>query len=192
VGIYRSTTRQWFLDINNDGVFNAGDVTYAFGVLAGDVAFVGDWTSLGKSCIGIYRPEGSVWLLDLNCNGVFDNTPTDAFFPFGGLPGDVPVVGNWFGTGTRAGVARKYAPGGVPQGDPFLWVPDGGGPTREICRRTIRRRRIRLHWRPAWGCVRDRGLVSYREVGGGRVPQWILGTGCGVARRRAAVPFCRG
>jgi len=126
VGVYRSTTGMWYLDANNDGVLDDGDVTYTFGGAAGDQPFVGDWTNIGKTCIGIYRPGGSVWLLDLNCNGVFDNTPMDAFFPFGGLPGDVPVVGNWFGTGSRPGVVRKYAPGGVPQGEPFLWVLDGG------------------------------------------------------------------
>src|SRR6185369_7700666 len=68
----------------------------------------------------------SVWLLDLNCNGQFEGTPTDAFFPFGGLAGDVPVVGAWTGGTTRVGVVRKYAPGGVPQGNPFYWVLDAG------------------------------------------------------------------
>src|SRR5262249_7088237 len=72
-----------------------------------------------------YRSQGSVWLLDLNCNGSFDGTPTDAFFPFGGIAGDVPVVGAWTGNTTRVGVVRKYAPAGVPQGEPFFWVLDG-------------------------------------------------------------------
>jgi hypothetical protein len=127
VGIYRGGT--WFLDANNNGVYDAGDYTYVYGGLAGDLPFVGDWSGLGKSCIAIYRPNGgSFWLLDLNCNGSFENTPTDAFFPFGGLPGDVPVVGAWTGGTTRVGVVRKYAPGGVPQGNPFFWVMDGGAP----------------------------------------------------------------
>jgi hypothetical protein len=99
--------------------------TYSFGGIAGDMPFVGDWMGHGKSCIGIYR-TGSLWLLDLDCSGSFDNTPIDAFFPFGGLPGDVPVVGAWTGGNTRVGVVRKYAPGGVPTGNPFFWVPDAG------------------------------------------------------------------
>ncbi|HEY3841443.1 MAG TPA: hypothetical protein VGL72_32955, partial [Bryobacteraceae bacterium] len=106
--------------------FDIGDLTYSFGGLAGDMPFVGDWMGTGKSCIGIYRSNGSLWLLDLNCNGSFDNTPADAFFPFGGLAGDVPVVGAWTGGATRVGVVRKYAPGGVPIGNPFFWVPDAG------------------------------------------------------------------
>jgi hypothetical protein len=38
----------------------------------------------------------------------------------------VPVTGAWTGVATRVGVVRKYAPNGVPQGNPFLWVLDGG------------------------------------------------------------------
>ena len=125
IGIYRPSTGTWYLDANNNGIFDAGDYTYQFGGIAGDLPVVGDWMAAGRSCIGIAR-TGGFWLLDLNCNGTFDNTPTDAFFPFGGLTGDVPVVGNWvLGQGTRVGMVRKYAPGGVPQGSPFLWVLDG-------------------------------------------------------------------
>lgn len=142
VGIYRASTGTWYLDANNDGVYDAGDYTYTFGGLTAggnvDTPIVGDWTNIGKSCIGINRfnqtttPIGAmVWLLDLNCNGTFDNTPTDAFFPFGGIKGDVPVVGAWTGLGTpgvgfKAGVVREYAPAGVPIGSPFFWVLDAG------------------------------------------------------------------
>jgi hypothetical protein len=130
VGVYRPSTGQWFLDSNNDGQWNVGDANYPngynFGGLSGDLPVVGDWSGLGKSCIGIYRSNGSVWLLDLNCNGAFENTPTDAFFPFGGIAGDVPVVGAWTGGTTRVGVVRKYTPPGTntPVGDPFFWVFD--------------------------------------------------------------------
>ena len=72
---------------------------------------------------GIFRSAG-VWLLDLNCNGVYEGSPTDAFIPFGGLAGDVPVVGSWTGGTTRVGVVRVYAPNGVPQGNPFFWLFD--------------------------------------------------------------------
>jgi hypothetical protein len=136
-GFYRPSTGTWWLDANNDSVFDNGDFTYQFGGLAGDVPVVGDWNavpgvsvnggvSVNKTCIGIYRSQGSVWLLDLNCNGIFEGTPADAFFPFGGLAGDVPVVGSWTGGTTRVGVVRKYAPNGAPQGNPFFWVLDAG------------------------------------------------------------------
>ena len=127
VGIYRPTTGQWFLDANNNGVFDAGDLTYNFvGLAAGDIPVVGDWNGMHKDCVGIFR-SGFYWILDLNCNGSFDGTlvGADAAFPFGGIGGDVPVVGKWTGGETRVGVVRKYAPGGVPIGNPFFWVTDG-------------------------------------------------------------------
>jgi hypothetical protein len=128
VGIYRSSTGTWYLDANNDGVYNAGDYTYSFGGVNGDIPVVGDWVgiqgvSVHKDCIGIFR-SGFFWVLDLNCNGSFDGTPADAAFPFGGLSGDVPVVGKWTGALTRVGVVRKYAPAGIPQGEPFFWMLD--------------------------------------------------------------------
>jgi hypothetical protein len=136
VGIYRPSAGLWFLDSNNDGLWDAGDAGYPtglnFGGIAGDVPVTGDWAGLGKSCIGIFR-SGFFWILDTNCNGTFDSA-TDANFPFGGLAGDVPVVGAW-GNGvggtspTRVGVVRKYAPGGVPQGNPFYWILDSANAT---------------------------------------------------------------
>ena len=128
-GIYRPSNGMWYLDANNDGVYDNGDYAYQFGGLAGDMPVAGDWNAVPgvsghKSCIGIYRSAGSVWLLDLNCNGVYEGSPTDAFFPFGGLAGDVPVAGNWTGGTTRVGVVRVYAPNGIPQGNPFFWVLD--------------------------------------------------------------------
>jgi hypothetical protein len=129
VGIYRSSTGEWFLDTNNNGVFDGGDASYRFGGVSGDLPVVGDWLGQGKSCIGIFR-QGFFWVLDLNCNGSFDGTDKgqDAAFPFGGVAGDVPVVGAWAGGKTRVGVVRKYAPAGVPIGNPFFWVVDSGDP----------------------------------------------------------------
>jgi hypothetical protein len=124
VGIYRSSTGQWFLDANNNGILDAGDFTYGFGGVTGDIPVTGDWQNFGKTCIGLFR-QGFFWVLDLNCDGQFEGV-LDAAFPFGGVSGDVPVTGAWNGIGTRVGVVRKYAPGGVPTGNPFYWVLDGG------------------------------------------------------------------
>jgi hypothetical protein len=129
-GFYRPSTGTWWLDVNNDGMFNTGDATYQFGGVTGDVPVVGDWIGIQgvvahQDCIGVFR-SGFFWVLDLNCNGSFDGTPTDAAFPFGGQGGDVPVVGAWSGGLTHVGVVRKYAPNGVPQGNPFFWVMDAG------------------------------------------------------------------
>jgi hypothetical protein len=131
IGIYRSSTGEWFLDSNNNGTYDPGtDLTYRLGGITGDLPVVGDWAGLGKTCIGVFR-MGFFWVLDLNCNGTFDGADPgpDAAFAFGGLSGDVPVVGNWTGGAkTRVGVVRKYAPAGIPQGNPFFWVVDTGDP----------------------------------------------------------------
>jgi hypothetical protein len=146
VGVYRPSTGQWFIDANGNGVYDSGDYTYTYGGLTTggnvDTPVVGDWTGQGRSCIGISRNNGTgvFWLLDLNCNGSFDNTPTDAFFPFGGIPGDLPVVGAWTGATTRVGVVRKYYPPGctpatgscpppLTSSPPFYWVLDAGTAT---------------------------------------------------------------
>jgi len=133
IGIYRPTTGVWYLDGNNDGVWDAGDPGYPnglqFGGVAGDIPVVGDWGATGKECIGVFR-QGFFWVLDYNCSGAFEGVGAgqDVAFPFGGLAGDVPVVGNFFGPasghGWTVGVVRVYAPGGVPQGPPFFWVLD--------------------------------------------------------------------
>ena len=103
-------------------MFDAGDFDYNFGGIAGDKPVVGDWKGAGKSCVGVFR-SGFFWVLDLNCNGGFDGTDAgqDIAFPFGGVAGDVPVVGNWGGgPATRVGVVRCYAPAGVCQTPPFF------------------------------------------------------------------------
>jgi hypothetical protein len=59
-------------------------------------------------------------VLDANGNGTFDGTGAgqDLAFPFGGISGDVPVVGDWNGDGTsKAGVFRLG----------FFWVLDANG-----------------------------------------------------------------
>jgi hypothetical protein len=120
VGLFRQGFF-WILDYNGNGVFEQGiDKTYAFGGVAGDVPVVGDWTGSGVSKIGLFR-QGFFWILDANGDGVLDNvnqTGGDQAFAFGGVQGDVPVVGDWNGSGTsKVGVFRSG----------FFWVLDANG-----------------------------------------------------------------
>ncbi len=120
VGLFRQGFF-WILDSNGDGVFQQGiDATYAFGGVAEDVPVVGDWTGTGTSKIGLFR-LGFYWILDANGNGTLDNingAGGDQAFAFGGMAGDVPLVGDWNGSGaSKVGVFRQG----------FFWVLDANG-----------------------------------------------------------------
>jgi hypothetical protein len=120
VGLFRQGYF-WILDTNGNGVFQQGvDQTFAFGGVAGDVPVVGDWNGSGTSKIGLLR-QGFFWILDANGNGSLDNVNGvggDQAFAFGGIAGDVPVVGDWNGDGkSKVGMFRSG----------FFWVLDANG-----------------------------------------------------------------
>ncbi len=102
IGVFRSGT--WFLDVNGNGVYDAGDRTFVFGQ-AGDIPVVGDWNGSGTLKAGLFRK--GAFILDLS--GLLSGIPTgqgSVTFPFG-LPNDVPVTGDWNSSGTsKVGVFR--------------------------------------------------------------------------------------
>jgi probable HAF family extracellular repeat protein len=120
VGIFRQGFL-WLLDYDGNGTYDGNlDRAYEFGGIAGDKPVVGDWTGTGTSKIGIFR-LGFFWILDANGNRTFDGTGAgqDYAFPFGGISGDSPVVGDWKGTGiSKVGVFREG----------FFWVLDANNP----------------------------------------------------------------
>jgi hypothetical protein len=115
VGIFRpantpnnhTTEGQWLLrNSNSDG---GPDSTFYYGGQS-DIPVVGDWTGSGVTTIGVFRPANTPdnpttqgqWLLRNS------NTPgsPDINFYYG-APGDIPVVGDWTGSGVTAiGVFR--------------------------------------------------------------------------------------
>jgi hypothetical protein len=57
--------------------------------------------------VGVFRPSSGQWFLDLNGNGQWDGCGVERCGNFG-LPGDIPVVGDWTGTGTtKIGIFRN-------------------------------------------------------------------------------------
>jgi hypothetical protein len=120
IGIFRSGYF-WILDYNGDGTYDNGDQAFAYGGVAGDVPVAGDWTGNGIAKVGVVRPfqtggTPAFWLLDANNDHAIDTG--DLIFAFGGITGDVAVVGDWNGTGfAKAGVYR----------DGFYWVVDNNG-----------------------------------------------------------------
>ena len=113
IGIFRFGS--WFLD-NGNGIWDGcGDFPAQDRCLgpfgdAQDDPVVGDWVGDGVVRIGIYR-DGS-WFLD-NGNGIWDGcgdfpAQDRCLGPFGGLGGDMPVVGDWIGDGiARIGIYRS-------------------------------------------------------------------------------------
>jgi len=109
IGVYREGT--WYLDRNGNGVWDAGTDGF-IGNWGGDPAdkvVVGDWNGSGTTKIGIYGTGTGIWYLDKNGNGAWDGPTTDGVIAnWGGMPGDVPVVGEWTGGAvTKVGIYRN-------------------------------------------------------------------------------------
>jgi hypothetical protein len=105
IGVYTNGT--WYLDINGNGAWDGPvtDKTFPQFGLPGWIPVVGNWpgsTGLGDK-IGVYA--NGTWYFDMNGNGAWDGPVTDKTFPQFGLPGWIPVVGDWDNTGVvRIGV----------------------------------------------------------------------------------------
>jgi hypothetical protein len=88
IGVTNGQT--WYLDMNNNGIWDAGDRVNNFG-LPGWTPIVGDWNGDRKGTkLGVYK-DGS-WYLDTNGDGAFGSG--DSVYTFG-LPGWTSVAGKW-------------------------------------------------------------------------------------------------
>jgi hypothetical protein len=120
IGVFRpagsqlnsGTVDEWLL--RNSNTAGNPDMSFSYGG-PGDVAVVGDWTGINDRSVGVFRPAGSQsnnttvdqWLL--RSSNTAGNP--DISFSYGG-PGDIPVVGDWTGTGTTT--VGVFRPAGSP------------------------------------------------------------------------------
>ncbi len=109
LGWFVSASSQWFLDANNNGIWDGCGVDIciqSFGQ-ASDLPVVGQW-SAAHDDIDIFRPGENKWHLNSNGDGDLDRCNTDKCFALSVYQsGDVPVAGDWTGRGTtQMGVFR--------------------------------------------------------------------------------------
>jgi hypothetical protein len=71
--------------------------TFSFGQ-SGDIPLVGDWNGDGIETPGVYRPSTQEFLLSDTPGNTGTNPQTTRVVKFG-LPGDLPVIGDWDGDG---------------------------------------------------------------------------------------------
>jgi hypothetical protein len=103
----KTTKGIWHIDSNNNGNLESCEMDQCLGPFGdqGDLPVIGDWTGTGNPRIGIFRRADSKWYLDLNGNGKLDNCTKDRCLGPFGQSDDLPVSGDWTGTGkTRIGV----------------------------------------------------------------------------------------
>jgi hypothetical protein len=131
IAIFRSNNpgsggpAQFAFDVNGNIKFDPGIDTFRQFGLDGDIPVAGDWDGTGVVRIGVYRPSMGAWYLDLNNNGTWDGVSGGDGVYFFGLPGDMPVVGDWSGNGVaKFGVFRCPA---VGQPGVCTWILDYAG-----------------------------------------------------------------
>ena len=147
MGVFR--TGAWYVDRNGNGNWDGCTVEGCLGPFGGyaqDKPVTGDWNGSGATKIGIYRRDPvhnlSYWYLD-NGNGQWDGCGT---FPtqdlclgsFGGYAQDIPITGDWNGSGTtKIGIYRRDPVHNLSywylDNDNGQWDGCGTFPTQDLC-----------------------------------------------------------
>jgi hypothetical protein len=142
IGVFRNGS--WYIDTNQNGIWDSSiDAVMSWG-MAGDVPVMGDWDGSGTKKVGIFR--NGTWCLDylgtgtwVGCGAPGDPTK-DACISFGSA-GDIPVVGNWNGSAdgkSKIGVFRNGTwyldyPGTYPATGTWVGCGAPNDPTKEAC-----------------------------------------------------------
>lgn len=109
IGVFDQSIATWYIDQNGDGTLEGCGLDpcpFVYG-RSGDIPLIGDWTGKGSMRVGVFRPSTHEWFFDLNGNHNIDSCRSDACTKVFGTATDLPVVGDWSGTGkTRIGVFR--------------------------------------------------------------------------------------
>jgi len=131
IGIFRSLVLNsgagFALDSSGTNNWTANNIVFLFG-LPGDMPVAGNFRGDGAIEVGVMRciPGEATcqWYIDWNNNGQWDGVAGgDQIWQFG-VPGDLPVVGDWTGDGTsKIGIFRCPPAGSTAVCE---WVLDAG------------------------------------------------------------------
>lgn len=102
VGFFRDKgTVMWRLDANGNGVIDKCTVDGCSTLrMNKSRAVAGDWTGTGNDNLGVFEPGTGKWKLDRNGNKKLDKCTMDSCLGPFGLGTDLPVAGDWNGSGT--------------------------------------------------------------------------------------------
>jgi hypothetical protein len=110
LAVFRPAEKKWHLDLNGNETLDRCRIDQCprFNIYQdGDVPIVGDWTGRGRTQLGLFRPSSGQWFLNRNANRAWNGCAKDTCISSFGIPGDLPVAGDWNGTGiTKIGVFR--------------------------------------------------------------------------------------
>jgi hypothetical protein len=113
IGVFRASEKKWYLDTNRNGVLDVcrKDECPSFSIyMDGDIPVTGDWTGSGTTQLGLFRPRTGEWFLNRDSNRSWNNCKKDTCLTNFGKAGDLPVIGDWSGTGiSKIGVFRPSA-----------------------------------------------------------------------------------
>jgi hypothetical protein len=110
IGVFRPDTGRWYLDRSGNEKWNGCDWDFCARLniyQAGDLPVTGDWDGNRVTQLGFFRPATGDWFLDSNGNRTWDGCSKDRCLSSFGTAADLPVSGDWNGTGTsKIGVFR--------------------------------------------------------------------------------------
>jgi hypothetical protein len=98
----------WKFDNNDNSTFDGCSIDQCdtFSVV-GEIPVIGDWNDTGAEKIALFTAKDGTWYLDRNGNEKWDGCTKDKCLGQFGTKGDIPIAGDWDGTGkVRIGVFR--------------------------------------------------------------------------------------
>lgn len=110
IGVFRPSTGRWYLDINGNGKTincNFDRCAYLNIYQPGDLPVTGDWNGDGITDLGLFRPRTGEWFLNYYGYRTWNGCEKDRCINAFGTAADLPVSGDWDGTGaSKIGVFR--------------------------------------------------------------------------------------